>query len=95
LTLAALAVIRRPRDDLLDPRRVVIARFENKTGDSTLGDFGAIAAEVITEQLARTAIVSVVDPVTALTTSNELRRTTTYLGTPDEVQALAPSMLAP
>ena len=89
LALAALAFTRHQRDELLDPRRVVIARFDNRTGDSALDAFGAIAAEVITEQLARTAIVSVVDPVTALASSNEIRKSATRLDTPDAVPVLA------
>ena len=67
----------------------LVARFANKTGDSTLGDFGAIAADVVAEQLARTGIVSVVDPVTALASSNDVRKSAARLHTPDAVPVLA------
>jgi hypothetical protein len=85
LALAALAFVRYQRGDVVDPRRVVIVRLENKTDDSTLEDFGAIATEVVTEQLARTAIVGVVDPTTALASSNDVRRSAVRLDTHDAV----------
>jgi DNA-binding SARP family transcriptional activator/tetratricopeptide (TPR) repeat protein len=57
----------------LDARRVVIASFDNRTGDSTLDDLGRVAADVITEQVARAGFVNVVDPATALASSRHVR----------------------
>ena len=47
-------------------RRVVVAVFENETGDSSLDSIGRLAADVISEGLQRTGIVDVVPPNTAL-----------------------------
>jgi tetratricopeptide (TPR) repeat protein len=42
------------------PRRVAVAVFENQTGDSSLAPLGAMAADWITEGLARTGLVEIV-----------------------------------
>jgi tetratricopeptide (TPR) repeat protein len=46
----------------LDPRRVVVAPFENRTGDSALAPLGRIAADWITRGLIESRTVEVVDP---------------------------------
>jgi len=61
IVLGALGVIplarRRPT---LDPRRVVVAGFEDLSGDPRLGPLGHIAADWITQALARSPAVEVV-----------------------------------
>ena len=44
-----------------DQRRVVVATFENNTGDSTLAPLGDMAADWVATELARTGLVDVVD----------------------------------
>jgi DNA-binding SARP family transcriptional activator/TolB-like protein len=44
-----------------DRRRVVVATFENHTGDSTLAPLGDMAADWVATELARTGLVDVVD----------------------------------
>jgi TolB-like protein len=55
----ALLVARRGPE--LDSRRVAVAAFENQTGDSTQGAFGRILTESVTNALAQTGLVQVVD----------------------------------
>jgi DNA-binding SARP family transcriptional activator/TolB-like protein len=45
----------------LDPRRVAVARFENKTGDAALDPLGDVAADYLERGLAETKLVTVVD----------------------------------
>jgi TolB-like protein len=51
---------------VLDPRRVVVAVFENRTGDSSLDALGKIAADYISEGLAHLQDVQVVPSSTVL-----------------------------
>lgn len=50
----------------LDAALIVVAPFENRTGDATLDPLGVMAAEWITQALWRTGLVNVVDAQTAL-----------------------------
>jgi tetratricopeptide (TPR) repeat protein len=59
-------------------RRVVVAVFENDTGDASMDSIGRLAANVISEGLQRTGIVDVVPPNTAL----HISRTITGPGDP-------------
>ena len=61
--------------EVLNPR-LVVAVFENGTGDSSLDSVGRLAADVINEGLQRTGIVDVVPPNTAL----HISRTIAALG---------------
>jgi len=50
-----------PREEaILDPRRVVVAVFENQTGESDLDPLGRMAADWITQGLAESGLVDVV-----------------------------------
>ena len=49
--------------------RVVVAAFDNQTGDSTLGSIATIASDWITRGLSRTGLVEVVDTRTSLAIS--------------------------
>ena len=61
IVLGALGVIPLARRRLaLDPRRVVVAGFEDLSGDAQLAPLGHIAADWITQALARSAAVEVV-----------------------------------
>jgi serine/threonine-protein kinase len=50
----------------LDPKRVLVAGFENLTGDPELDPFGLVAADWITQELGRTGLVRVVPFFTVL-----------------------------
>ncbi len=72
----------------LDPTRVVVSRFENRTGDASLDYFGAMAAEWITQGLAQVPSIETVPtsggPLGAASTPR-----TTVASTEDAVRALA------
>ena len=57
----------RARQPAANSHRVVVAAFENQTGDATLAPLGNMAADWITQGLSETGIVEVVDAPTALT----------------------------
>ena len=46
-------------------RRVVVAPFENQTGDTTLAPLGRLTSDWVTQGLAEAAVAEVVDPETA------------------------------
>jgi tetratricopeptide (TPR) repeat protein len=58
--------VARPPQPPLDPGRVVVAVFENRTGDPSLDALGRMAADHISEGLARIPVVSVVPSATVL-----------------------------
>ena len=55
----------------LDPHRVLIAAFDNNTGDTTLAPIGRMAADWIAQRLGETGLVEVVDIRSALLASDE------------------------
>ena len=63
----------RGRQPATNPHRVVVAAFENQTGDATLAPLGNMAADWITQGLIETGIVEVVDAPTALAIAGEAR----------------------
>src|SRR5262249_18070702 len=63
-----LAARRPPR---LDHHRVIVAAFQNRTGDSTLHGLGAVAADWVSRGLTETRAVEVADPLLAPTDSIE------------------------
>jgi tetratricopeptide (TPR) repeat protein/TolB-like protein len=56
MAAAALAFLPRRHDDF-DPKRVVVAGFENRTGDSALAPVGDIAADYVARGLAATRLM--------------------------------------
>lgn len=62
------------RRPALDPRRVVVAPFQNLTGVSSLDHMGLIAADWIGRGLSETGLVQVVDPLAALPPMPRSRR---------------------
>jgi hypothetical protein len=61
-TMASIAFVRRSAP--LSPRRIVVAAFENRTGDSTLAPVGELAADWIARSLLESNF-EVVDPRTS------------------------------
>ena len=73
----------------LDARRVVVAPFENQTGDSTIEFLGNMAADWIAQGLARTGAVDVVDARTVLIASKVVEKTPRLLRTRNDARAIA------
>ena len=63
--LMALAFLSAGRHEPESARRIVVAPFENRTGDHGLDALGAMTADWITDDLTRTGLINVVDPGTA------------------------------
>jgi tetratricopeptide (TPR) repeat protein len=64
--LALWATRREPaRGPPLVPNRVLVAAFENRTGDSTLSALGGLAADWITMGIQESALAVAIDPATA------------------------------
>lgn len=76
LAVTLLALSRRGHDGppTTNSRRVVVAGFTNRTGDSTLNDFGFLAADWVTDGLQRSGLVDVADPATSFITVSGVRR---------------------
>ncbi|HUQ83010.1 MAG TPA: BTAD domain-containing putative transcriptional regulator [Gemmatimonadaceae bacterium] len=53
------------RDAGLDPRRVYVAPFENRTGDAALDPVGPMASDWVTHGLEQTGVVAVASPARA------------------------------
>ena len=73
----------------LDPQRVVVAVFENETGEAALDPIGKMAADWITQGLQRTGSVDVIAYPTALQASNYVRAELEAGRVADPVEALA------
>ena len=86
-TAALLTLIRRP-DATLVPHRVAIAPLVNQTGDSTLDALGEMAADWIAQGLGETGAFDVVDPRTALITTQIVDRIPGVLRSSDRAVAL-------
>jgi DNA-binding SARP family transcriptional activator/tetratricopeptide (TPR) repeat protein len=66
--LALIALIASShRKPAFDPKRIAVARFENRTGDASLDPLGSIAADWMTRGLSETHLVDVVDGSAAMT----------------------------
>ncbi|MGD9345823.1 MAG: protein kinase, partial [Candidatus Aminicenantes bacterium] len=59
VTAAIILVLFLPRGPSLDPNRVVVAVFENQTGDPKLDPIGRMAADWITQGLSQTGVVDI------------------------------------
>jgi len=71
LGLAALSTLSHHRATL-DPRRVLVAPFENRTGKASLDPLGFIAADWIARSLSETRLVQVVDASAALSSGSSV-----------------------
>jgi hypothetical protein len=93
LVLAGLAVawliFFSPRELSLDPQRIVVATFDNKTGDELLDPYGRVAADWITQALSRTDVVDAVPTTIVLQSSSEVGIKTSGLDSIDLLRALA------
>jgi tetratricopeptide (TPR) repeat protein len=73
--VAAVAIIFflfRSRGLDVDPDRVVVAVFENMTGDESLYSIGSIAADWITQGISQTGMVEVVQGMAAIISSHRI-----------------------
>jgi len=59
--VATLFTVLRPREPALDPKRVLVSHFENRTGDRSLDVLADIAGDYVARGLAETRLVEVVD----------------------------------
>lgn len=86
---AAVAIRARSGRAVLDPKRVVVATFENRTQDPKLDPLGAMAADWITQGLAQTGLVQVVPSQTALRSARDLTPTPNAGRDADPIAALS------
>lgn len=89
--VGVLALVRKRGSDepVLDPQRVVIAPFENRTGDSTLDPAGTMAADWIIQGLLRTALVDVTTATATLVSSERVEAQARAESGLDPIHALA------
>jgi serine/threonine protein kinase/tetratricopeptide (TPR) repeat protein len=78
-----------PRELSIDPNRIAVATFDNKTGDELLDPYGRVAADWITQALSRTDVVEVVPTTMVLQSSSALGIKTHGLHSMDQLRALA------
>lgn len=71
--------------------RVLVAPFENRTGDSTLKDLGVVLADWLSQTLQRTGFVEVVDPVSTLRVARASEGAEISLAGHDRAAAIARS----
>lgn len=81
-------LLQRPRM-VLTARRVLVAPFDNRTGDTTLDALGALAADWIGQGLSGVSGAEVVDPRTALGTQKLVQRIPWPLRSRDAARAMA------
>ncbi len=79
IAVAVAAILIFPGRPDLDPDRVIVAVFENRTGDSSLDELGTMAASWISEGISRTEIAHTVPFTTILQASQYLS------SNPDEI----------
>jgi DNA-binding SARP family transcriptional activator len=90
IAIAAAAFIFLPeRGVTLDERRVVVAVFENRTGDPSLDPLGVMSADWITEGLSRTGLMEVVPSTVALLSSRAIAERAAAEEGLDQVRVLA------
>ncbi|MGI9183262.1 MAG: BTAD domain-containing putative transcriptional regulator [Longimicrobiaceae bacterium] len=87
--LLTASLLRRTGSPTLHPQRLVVAPFENRTGDPALDPVGSMAADWITHGLSRTAIVDVVTRQAALVSANRVRAAASETPGLDPIRALS------
>ena len=87
IALVVTLLTRKPAK--LDAARLLVAPFDNETGDSNLANLGDMAADWITRGLSRTGLVEVVDGRTAWVTSRIVEKTPRMFRTSNPARALA------
>jgi len=73
----------------LGAKRVLVAPFENRTGDPSLDNLGLMAADWITRGLAQTGMVEAVSPITAVGSARFVAQETGTTGEQERIAALA------
>jgi tetratricopeptide (TPR) repeat protein len=73
----------------LDPERVVVAPFENRTGDPALDPVGSLAADWVTEGISRAAGANVVPTSVALVSARRVQESLAAGARVDPLEALA------
>jgi tetratricopeptide (TPR) repeat protein len=63
ITAAAFLLFRKPGSEL-DPNRIVVAIFDNQTGDPAYDPIGRLAADMISNGLAKTGLVDIIPSMT-------------------------------
>lgn len=89
LLAAALSVSPNVERSLLEENRVLVASFENRTGDASLNMLGDMAADWITQGLQETEMVQVIDPTSALVASRAVASDSAHLKDMERLVALA------
>ena len=79
----------RPSAPILDPHRVVVAPFENRTGDPSLDPAGGMAADWIIQGLSQTALVDVITASATLVSAQRVRAAAAARAGVDPIRALA------
>jgi DNA-binding SARP family transcriptional activator/tetratricopeptide (TPR) repeat protein/TolB-like protein len=85
---AAASISSRPRDGATT-QRVLVAPFENRTGDPTFDLAGAMTADWVTQGLQQTGLLDVVDPTVAVQTSRPRAADSTGLTGPGRAVTVA------
>jgi DNA-binding SARP family transcriptional activator/TolB-like protein len=85
IAAAFASVALRARRPPLDARRVIVAPLENRTGNPQLDLVGAMVAEWVTQGVARTELVEVVDARTMLSSARDVELS----GSPRYLRTLA------
>jgi len=70
-------------------RRVLVAPFENRTGDPSLSSLGLMASDWITRGLAQTGLVEAVSPITAVSSARFVAQETGATDERERIAALA------
>jgi DNA-binding SARP family transcriptional activator/tetratricopeptide (TPR) repeat protein len=63
--IVATLLLRAPPEPTRDPDRVVVATFDNRTGDTSLDRIGTMTADFVVQGLVQTGLVDVADPLVA------------------------------
>lgn len=83
----SLVVLFKRREVDIDINRVVVAIFENQTGDANLDPIGSIPADWITQGLAQTGLVSTIPITTVKIASGNLSGSDLISGLAKETKA--------
>ena len=87
--VVATLVLPRRAESTLDTHRVVVAAFDNQTGDTTLNALGRMAADWITEGIAQSGLVPVVDSRSAMASERDVAAHEHSSDPTERVRALA------
>jgi DNA-binding SARP family transcriptional activator/TolB-like protein len=89
LLAVMLSISPRAERAVLEENRVLVASFDNRTGDASLDVLGDMAADWITQGLQETELVQVIDPTSALIASRAVASDSALPAGMERVAALA------